>query len=497
MSRSVVRAAQALGEAWETQSFSEPDVALASLPVHGRIVVILDYFLRNSTAADWLSDFVQSGAGPVLVTTSCGDEQVAATVFRKGASDYIIKDKAFENVDYLGYAVREGLRRFQLVQSNRMLSERLKRTNRDLAEKNDQLERATESAHAFVEDVAHDLRTPLAVIKEFASIIADEVSGPVTDEQTKHLAYIDTAVDDLAAMVDDFLDSAKLRARMLSVNRKKLAAPLVVEHVRPILQRRATGRGVELLIEADGDIPEVFVDLSKASRVLVNLTANAVKFSPRGGKVKIQVGRDGDGNCRFSVSDEGRGIAEAELCTIFERFRQAEVRQGGRIEGFGLGLAISVQMAAMNFGRLEVKSQVGKGSTFTLVLPPADRDGLARAYADWCVTHYPESPIMCIAFEPTHGTSLETLREFLSDNCFARDLVLEWEGKRVLAMGPSTDAPRWLDRLGQAAAARLEGDLNESVRYRASTPTLHHVPDSMYTLIEWINQGGEVANAVG
>ncbi len=191
--------------------YDNPANALAELADIPNQVILIDYQFAGSTGLDWLSDFIKADVGPVILVTSSGDETVAAKAFRHGAADYIVKSNAFKNPEVLHRSIKEALRKSGLEQINHDLSNRLKLANRELNSKNRKLTELTDTAHRFVEDVAHEFRTPLTVIKEFASIIADGLGGEVTEKQAQYLNHITGSASDLAGLIDDFLNSSRLR----------------------------------------------------------------------------------------------------------------------------------------------------------------------------------------------------------------------------------------------------------------------------------------------
>ncbi|MEM6733360.1 MAG: histidine kinase dimerization/phospho-acceptor domain-containing protein, partial [Myxococcota bacterium] len=202
-------------------SYRSPAAALADLPTD-RTLVLLDYRLANETASDWIPDFVRADVGPVVVITSSGDEQIAAAALRAGASDYVTKEMAFAHAGQFGRIVLESLRRYELQNSTRTLTKRLKEANAELTLKSEKLSVMSATAHRFVEDVAHEFRTPLAVIQEFAAIMRDGIGGDTSSQQDDYLGFIANASRDLSQLVDDFLDGGKLRAGTLRVARKPL-----------------------------------------------------------------------------------------------------------------------------------------------------------------------------------------------------------------------------------------------------------------------------------
>ncbi len=254
-----------------------------------------------------------------------------------------------------------------------------------LEQRNTELANINKTAFQFVDSVSHDFRTPLTVIKEYASLLSDELLGDVNDEQKRVLAVIDNRVDDLNAMVDDMLDISKLESGILGVRRLECTIQAIFERVAPTLQQRAESQSVELHVEIPNNLPAVFGDPEKAGRAIINFGTNAIKFCGEPGQVKLSARFDeASQEVRIGVTDNGPGIPEEQISELYQRFKQLE--QGARHagKGFGLGLSIAKQLINLNFGRTGVESKIGQGSTFWFTIPVHNtstilRRSLARA----------------------------------------------------------------------------------------------------------------------
>lgn len=352
--------------------------------------------------------------------------------------------------------------------------EELIRVNAELQGKNSRLAEMTQTAHRFVDNVAHEFRTPLTVIKEFSSILCDGLGGPVTDDQREYLGYVTSASDDLAQMVDDFLDSSKLRARTLRVDRRPHTVASILTAVRPMLRQRAATKEIEMIERIAPGLPEVFCDAEKAGRVLVNLVVNAVKFSPPGSTITLAAEADDEGRVWIGVSDSGPGLSEEELAVVGERFRQVGDPQRTSGKGFGLGLNIAKELVWLNLGAMRIRSEVGVGSEFAFSLSPADP---RRVVAAWREAMAGVSGgeggaagakrVVSLWAVVGEGEDVESLRRALASVSQATDLVLPGRGNDeggagVLLLGVSDDEAGWAARLTAAWAARQRGDRNGS-----------------------------------
>jgi signal transduction histidine kinase len=306
----------------EITSYNDPVEALVNLPVDPICVTMIDYSMPGCTGLDWLPKLVKAGVGPVILLTNQNDVNVTAAAFRAGASDYLAKADVIADDPRLGRAIREAVHRYRLETRNNTLTRELKLVNAELESKNKHLSELTETAHQFVDDVAHDLRTPLTVIEQYASIIADGMSGSVTDAQRNQLGIITSASHEMADMVDDFLDSSKLKAGSLSVDRESHTVQELLDSVAPMLQVRAGPKGISIDQSVAKGIPTFFGDLSKAGRVLTNLAVNAIKVTPQGRPLKVWAKTAKTGDVQVGVTDEGPGMRPEDLEVIFELFKQ-------------------------------------------------------------------------------------------------------------------------------------------------------------------------------
>ncbi|MFP4053959.1 MAG: ATP-binding protein [Phycisphaerae bacterium] len=323
----------------------------------------------------------------------------------------------------------------------------------------------TDTAHRFVDLVAHEFRTPLTVVKEFTSIIADGLGGPVTDQQQEYLKMITASSDDLAQMVDDLLDSSRLKAGRLRLERRVHHPREVISGIWSITESKARFKNVRVVSEIAPDLPEVYIDLPKANRALVNLAINAIKFSRQESQIVLFARSTEDGNVELGVRDHGPGLTEEEVRGLFDRFHQTSHGLLSTVKGFGLGLSIVKEMVSLNFGGVDVQSTVGEGSTFSFVVPAAGVTHIVPRFlgvtAEECEDEQVLTVLCCRGGEDACS---ESVRAFLLETCRPMDLVLRGsEEGTVIAAGltrePET-AEGWITRLEEANdAARADETL--------------------------------------
>lgn len=253
----------------------------------------------------------------------------------------------------------------------------------ELLARNRRLAELVDLSHALVDNVSHEFRTPLAVLKEFIALFLDGLTGELNDTQREYLHIMAAKVNDLTLMVNDLLDTSRIDAGLLGAARTPGSVETIFDAVRPALMQRAAVQHVLLAIECPPDLPPVYVDMEKAGRALTNLAINAIKYSPEGKTVHVQADRDCDdpGMVRIRVTDCGPGIAPENLDIIFDRFQQVG-NSGLAAQGFGLGLSIVKELVQLNLGDVHVTSRPEQGSAFSFTLPIYDPPRLLARYID-------------------------------------------------------------------------------------------------------------------
>jgi signal transduction histidine kinase len=410
-----VRVARTLAEAVELLSKESFDVALTDLGLPDSDGLMTLMAIREV-----------SPHLPHVVLTSRADEQLGMQALEQGAQDYLVKGVSAEA---LRRAVSYAVQRQQSITENRSLLMRLQLSNELLADKNARLQVLFETAQTFVDNVSHEFRTPLTVIREFASILHDGLAGPVNDQQREYTDIITDRVDDLAIMVDDMLDASRIEAGMLGIWRRECHVSAIVSHVVRMLERKSQLKGIALVSDIPAGLPPLFCDFDKAVRVIINLTVNAIKFSPEKSIVRIWARIEPDQDeVTIGVSDCGPGLSPEELARIFARFEQLDKTSVENHKGFGLGLTIARELAELNLGRLEANSQVGKGTTFYCTVPLAEPTQLIGRYlrkADAFGTAPKAITTITVRAQPCSKLDTDSvIDEFLQHTMRCADLVL-------------------------------------------------------------------------
>jgi signal transduction histidine kinase len=249
-----------------------------------------------------------------------------------------------------------------------LIVQRLREHQAALEERARELTDAAREKSQFMVNVTHELRTPLHGILGLSDLLRDGVYGPVTDRQERSLEQIDSSAKNLLELIDTLLSLARAETTRFDVVAAPVSVAEVVERV-VAAGRMLLGRKQLTLEMAIGkDLPEINTDRGKLAQVLLNLVANAIKFTPDGGRVAVAACRTDDG-VDVSVSDTGIGIPEGERSRIFDEFHQVDGSASRMYGGAGVGLALVRTLARMIESEVCVVSDVGKGSTFTVRVP--------------------------------------------------------------------------------------------------------------------------------
>ncbi len=262
----------------------------------------------------------------------------------------------------------ENAKLFQEVQRHAdELEVKVNDRTRELQEANRHLEAASRHKSMFLANVSHELRTPLNAIIGFTRLVMRKTEGQLPPLQQENLRKVLISAEHLLNLINGLLDLSKIEAGRMEILVESFKLDevirLAVTTVIPMLK----SDNVHLIEEIQPDLPPLHSDREKLRQVVLNLLSNAAKFT-ESGEIKISAWRE-DGSVRLAVSDTGIGIAKEHLEYIFEEFRQADMSSTRKYGGTGLGLAIVKKFVTLLGGDISAKSEVGKGSTFTITLP--------------------------------------------------------------------------------------------------------------------------------
>lgn len=359
---------------------SDLDALILSTEQYEYTAAIADVSLADTQGLETVRLLCESLPGtPIIVLTSLEDEIMAHAALELGAQDYLVKHDILTasalGGDRLYRSIHYSIQRQKSQQEVQLLVEELTKSQCLLEAKNVRLKQLCDTTQIFVDNVSHEFRTPLTVIKEYSALIRDGAVGTVNAQQVSMLNVIDDRTDDLNTMVDDLLDISRMEAGLLGLCRQERDFNEIVEYLMPSLRRKALVRNVQLEIEIPNPLPTVWCDGEKIGRVIINLVVNAIKFSGEPGIVRLwAIPDDERREIIVGVSDNGAGIPENKIGEIFNRFEQHVTNVRQSTKGFGLGLGIAKELVDLNLGHMEVESRNGNGSTFTFSIPYAEYD---------------------------------------------------------------------------------------------------------------------------
>ena len=246
------------------------------------------------------------------------------------------------------------------IENARLLNELQRRTQ--------ELEVASQHKSEFLANMSHELRTPLNAVIGFSEVLLQRMFGELNAKQDEYLKDIYASGQHLLSLINDILDLSKIEAGRMELAPAPFHLPSALENAVTLVRERAARHGITLDVAIDPALGEIVGDERKVKQVLLNLLSNAVKFTPEGGRISLKAGRPA-GAVEIAVTDTGIGIAPADQAVIFEEFRQVGHDETRKQEGTGLGLTLAKKFVELHGGRIWVKSQVGRGSTFTFALP--------------------------------------------------------------------------------------------------------------------------------
>ncbi|MBI4435982.1 MAG: GAF domain-containing protein [Candidatus Omnitrophica bacterium] len=237
----------------------------------------------------------------------------------------------------------------------------------ELVQVNERLKELDKLKSDFVAKVSHELRTPLATTRYFITAVRGETQNTGATRQKEYLGLIEDNLDRLTRLIDNLLDFSKMEVGRFELKKERVDLLSIARSAIETLRRKGEEKEIALVLLSPGKVPPTYLDQDRMTQVVTNLVDNAIKYTPSKGSVSVEIKR-GNGNILLTVRDTGVGIRSSDQERLFEKFRQL----GPSIpheKGVGLGLAIVKEIVILHKGKIWVKSQEGKGSTFTISLP--------------------------------------------------------------------------------------------------------------------------------
>ena len=232
-------------------------------------------------------------------------------------------------------------------------------------------EAANVAKSQFLANMSHELRTPLNAILGFSEVLENGIAGPLQSRQAEYVGLIRQSGEHLLHLINEILDLARIDAGKLDLHEEILEPSKLVDSAIALVKDRAAAGLLKLVVDVQEDMPPLMADRTRLTEILLNLLSNAIKFTELGGAINVLVRRTEEGGAAFVVRDNGRGMTEAEIEIAFERFGQVDGGLARRNEGSGLGLPLARKLAELHGGSLTLKSETGRGTTATVILPPS------------------------------------------------------------------------------------------------------------------------------
>ncbi len=294
--------------------------------------------------------------------------------------------------------------------------------SRELDCANVALEQALRLKDKFLTNMSHELRTPLTVIIGQSEILRDEIHGTLNGPQQKAVRSVENSGRYLLALINDILDLSRIEASMLELYPEMVDVGELCSSCLSFVKQELHHKQQVVSMTLDPFASSLRADPRRIKQILVNLLVNAVKFTPPGGRVELEViGYQEEGRICFSVRDTGIGISAVDLERLFTPFVQVESSPAHRYEGSGLGLALVKQLARLHGGSVAVTSEVGGGSRFTVTLPwekgSHDRSTLPASPSE-AVTLTPLSDAPLILVVDDSSATIEMMQQYLTHSTY-------------------------------------------------------------------------------
>jgi len=351
--RAMTDTSGALAEARRTTRIRKGEGVLGRTAITLEPVQVTDIALPGAYEGRLRGTLIESGVRAILAVPMVRDDQLIGclAVTRNQPGDF-----QAETIDLLRtFATQSAL----AIQNARLFHE--------IEDKSQQLETASRHKSESLANMSHELRTPLNAIIGFSEVLVDRMFGQLNEKQDEYLKDIYASGQHLLSLINDILDLSKVEAGRMELEVTDFDLPAAIDNALILVRERASRRGITLGQAMDDLVGMIRGDERKVKQVLLNLLSNALKFTPEGGRIDVRTTVN-DGMAEISVTDTGVGIAPEDQEAIFEEFRQVGTAEK-KVEGTGLGLALSRKFIELHGGRIWVHSQPGKGSTFSFTLP--------------------------------------------------------------------------------------------------------------------------------
>jgi signal transduction histidine kinase len=319
-------------------------------------IILLDLGLPDGHGLDTVRRAHAVAPGvPVIVLTGLEDETLAAAAMAEGAQDYLIKGQIENRA--LPRALRHAIERYRMQRETELL-------------RNNQMQFKDE----FLSHVSHELRSPLAAIYQFVTILLDRIAGELEPKQHQYLEVVLRNVKQLQSMINDLLEVSRIQSGKFTIEVQSTSVPDAIGYAVNTLQAAADAKGIKLSGDVGPEslpLPPVCADPARLRQILIILVENAIKFTPVDGVVKVRgrMPETNSGMLTLEVSDTGCGVSPHLSERIFERLYQAADSSSAGRQGLGLGLYICKDLVTRQGGRIWVEKSPEGGARFNVTLP--------------------------------------------------------------------------------------------------------------------------------
>ena len=344
---------------------TSPDKAREALAKEKIKAVVSDYRMPEISGVKFLREVKEKYPDMVkILFTGYTDFSAAEEAINVGEV-YRFISKPWKTAELLS-TIRQCIEHYDLVA-------RAKAHEEELEVANKRLKAMYEMQKEFTSTVSHELRTPLASIKTAIDLVVKKMVGEINQEQAEVLGRAKTNVDRLKRLIDDILDLTKMESGKLQMHFMMNDIHKVIEEVAQAQKDVAQARGLYIKTDLDTQVPKVPFDSDRIIQVLNNLVGNAIKFTKAGGITLKTQNKLAENHIIVSIQDTGKGISEADIAKLFQKFQQIESAEQNEEGGTGLGLAICKEIISRHGGKIWVESKPGEGTTFYFILPIQER----------------------------------------------------------------------------------------------------------------------------
>jgi len=338
---------------YRTQTAEDGNVGLEKITEMKPDLVLVDLKMPGMSGMELLEKIAQIDPSIVsVVITGYATIESAVEAVKRNAYDFLPKPFT---PDQLRIVVKRGLERRRLA----IEAERLRREKQMMREN-------------FVTLVSHQLRSPLASARQYFGVIKEGFAGDVTDKQKQIIETAGKYLDDLMQLINDWLDMARIDSGRIAEKFEAVALETVLLEILDGLAASAEAGKVTLGLRLSADTPAVHGDRDSLKQAITNLVSNAIRYNRQGGTVTINTRQQGN-DVVMDICDTGIGISRDDIPFIFDEFFRVKSSQTRAISGTGLGLPIAKRIIEAHNGRIQVDSELGKGTTFTIFLPKAQQ----------------------------------------------------------------------------------------------------------------------------